>query len=138
MSTRTSSSDCSSSHTDAAIALRRAVDGLLEGRIPASVNTSILVPVYKGGNRMLFASYRDVHVLTCLLQIACAVMASQLRRRLLCEGCIQEGFGGFGKRSNPVSQAMTAWEVLSMWLKEKDECYMPLSQGSSSLTPYIP
>ena len=110
--------------TDAAIALRRSVVGLLEGRIPEAVNTSILVPVYKGGSRMLFASYRDVHVLTCLLQIACALVASQLRRRLLCEGCVHEGFGGFGKRSNPVSQAMTAWEVLSMWLKEKDKCYM--------------
>ena len=124
--------------TDAAIALRRSVVGLLEGRIPEAVNTSILVPVYKGGSRMLFSSYRDVHVLTCLLQIACAVMASQLRRRLLDEGLIHEGFGGFGKKSNPVSQAMTAWEVLSMWLKENNECYMPLPQGSSSLASHIP
>ena len=124
-------------HKDAAIALRRSVVGLLEGNIPAVVNTSILVPVYKGGSRMVFASYRDVHVLTCLLQIACALVASQLRRRLLCEGCIHEGCGGYGKRSNPVSQAMTAWEVLSMWVKEKDKCHMSLPQGSYSLTSYI-
>lgn len=101
-----------------------AINVSLVSGVSEELNTSVVVPVYKGGDRLCTQSYRGIHVMNCFLRIVCKIVAMRFRRVLDNSTFLLRGFGGFGPRERSISQVMVLSETLSGWMKDGSACFV--------------
>ena len=100
-----------------------AINASLVSGVSEEMNTSIVVPVYKGGDRLRTESYRGIHMMNSFLRIVCKIVATRFRSVLDNSTFLLRGFGGFGPRERSVNQVMVLSETLSGWMKDGSVCY---------------